>query len=188
MQQMETTDERKRSPRKPQTEEELCSLKWFLFLKSLTINDLSVIKNEKGNFFTTEVKNVWSNFKLHRAVTDYYSYGNAKNGKILFAAGDTFELCGNGVKPIVANYIKGKLSNADLLDKDKQEIEAFMSPIRDALMQIDHAGVYEFPTVPQVIGANIQAELDFELGGNDDNGEHVELENPFEGDNVDMWY
>lgn len=159
----------------PQTEEELCSLKWFLFLKSLTINDLSVIKNEKGNFFTTEVKNVWSNFKLHRAVTDYYSYGNAKKGKILFADGKTFELGDGGVKPIVANYIKGKLSNADLLEKDKQDIEAFMSPIRDALMQIDHVGVYQFPPVPHVVDANIQAELDLALGGDADEEEHVGL-------------
>jgi hypothetical protein len=124
-------------PAKPESEADLANdVKWHLYIESLVMSDLSLIKNEKGNFITTEFVNAWDKMKFLKPYGEYSSWGSAKSGKILFADTKTYEL-GSEIRPINAKYVKGKINNDELRDKDKKEIEGFMRPIRVALDSLD---------------------------------------------------
>ena len=138
-------------PAKPESEADLANdVKWHLYIESLVMSDLSLIKNEKGNFITTEIANAWDKMKFLKPYGEYFSWGSAKSGKILFADTKTYEL-GSEIRPINAKYIKGKISNDELCDKDKKEIESFMRPIRAALDSLDRELVLDANVADLVI-------------------------------------
>ena len=161
-------------PPKPENEEDFLNWKWYMYVGSLDIDQLKVIKKET-NFVTGEVKKAWDNFKCLKSAWEYYSYGSAKDGKILIGTGTTYEL-GEGIKPINVTYNKSKLNPADVLDNVEQQVEAFLSPIRAHLLgqsykEITAAGYGQIKKLPEL---NVQAAANMAIIEEENEEEHDE--------------
>ena len=122
-------------PAKPQTEAELTGPQWELYLESIGVTDLKLIKKET-DFTMAPVEKAWDNFKCLKSGWEYFSYGSASKGKILIGNGQTYTL-GSQISPIEARYNKRTLNPADVLDNADQVIDNFFTPIRNALRAID---------------------------------------------------
>jgi hypothetical protein len=75
--------------------------------------------------------NLWTPFK------EYYSWGNAKSGQILFGTGKTLQMENNGqINPVVSQYSGGKLVKADLLEEDQRRMTKLANKLKEALLEI----------------------------------------------------
>ena len=110
--------------------------KWSLYVESLEFSDLKMMKRE-NNIVTKTGLDILSSLKFWTPITEYYSWGNAKDGQILFGAGKTFKLEESGqISQVSSQYSTGKLVKADLLDDDLRKLEKFMEPLRTSLTTI----------------------------------------------------
>ena len=111
-------------------------LTWQLFVQSLSLTDLTVIKKDV-NFVTTIGADLLNKLFFWTPALEYYSWGNAKAGQILFGTGTTYALdSSGGIQPINARYNKGKIDKSGLFDEGEQKIEKMMQPIRLALLAL----------------------------------------------------
>ena len=149
-------------PEAPKSEADFANnAKWQLYVESLTINDVKIIKKETGTLIGA-VKDALDKMCFFSVVPENRAWGNAKDGQILFGTGSTYALTSSGnISPISANYNSGKISTSDLWDKDKAKVESLTSLIRDTLQAIDA------PAAPYVNNGNVIMEVD--EGEEDDN-------------------
>ena len=111
--------------------------KWQLYVESLTLTDVKIIKKETGTLIGA-LKDALSKMCFFSVIPENLAWGNAKDGQILFGTGKTYALDSEGnIGPISAIYNSGKISSSELWDKDKARVETLTSTIREALMTLD---------------------------------------------------
>ena len=102
-----------------------------MYVYSLQFTKLN--KMETG-FGMSLVKELIDKVKFWAPVHEYYSWGNAKEGKILFGAGKTFMLNGSGeIKPISSASGRSML-RADLDEADKQKYDEMINSVKAAML------------------------------------------------------
>ena len=118
-------------PKKPETDAEFEGKEYNLYVYSLQFTKLN--KMETG-FGMSLVKELIDKVKFWAPVHEYYSWGNAKEGKILFGAGKTFMLNGSGeIKPISSASGRSML-RADLDEADKQKYDEMINSVKAAML------------------------------------------------------
>ena len=123
-------------PTKPNTEAEFESLMWDLYVESLDFSEMPVLKKDT-NFAMSLVDDLLNNLNVWTPIKEYYSWGNAKSGQILFGTGKTLQMENNGqINPVVSQYSGGKLVKADLLEEDQRRMENLATKVKDALLQV----------------------------------------------------
>ena len=123
-------------PTKPNTEAEFESLMWNLYVESLDFSEMPILKKDT-NFAMSLVDDLLNNLNLWTPFKEYYSWGNAKSGQILFGTGKTLQMENNGqINPVVSQYSGGKLVKADLLEEDQRRMENLATKVKDALLQV----------------------------------------------------
>ena len=123
-------------PTKPNTEAEFESLMWNLYVESLDFSEMPVLKKDT-NFAMSLVDDLLNNLNVWTPIKEYYSWGNAKSGQILFGTGKTMQMDKNGqINPVVSQYSGGKLVKADLLEEDQRRMENLATKVKDALLQV----------------------------------------------------
>ena len=102
------------------------------------------------------IKKTWENnkdkVKFWEAVTDYFAWGDAKKGKILFSSGTPYILAGE-ISDANSLFGEGRLTMEDLLDTDKANFNDFIDKIRTSLTQLG-ATVRNAPRRENLIGAD----------------------------------
>ena len=127
-------DKQPEKPTKPVTDEDFESAKYTLYVKSLVFSKL--IKSETG-FGMSLVKELVDKIKFWTPVEEYYSWGNAKNGQILFGTGKNFVLNGSGqIEGFSSKYSRGKLNRNDLMDADRVKYDKMVEEVRKELLDI----------------------------------------------------
>ena len=123
-------------PTKPNTEAEFESLMWNLYVESLDFSEMPILKKDT-NFAMSLVDDLLNNLNLWTPFKEYYSWGNAKSGQILFGTGKTLQMENNGqINPVVSQYSGGKLVKADLLEEDQRRMTKLANKLKDALLQV----------------------------------------------------
>lgn len=118
-------------PKKPETDDEFGGKVYDLYVYSLQFTKLN--KMETG-FGMSLVKELIDKVKFWAPVHEYYSWGNAKEGKILFGAGKTFMLNGSGeIRPISSASGRSML-RADLDQADKQKYDEMINCVKRAML------------------------------------------------------
>ena len=131
-------------PNRPKTDAEFEGKEYDLYVYSLQFTKLN--KMETG-FGMSLVKELIDKVKFWAPVHEYYSWGNAKEGKILFGAGKTFMLNGSGeIKPI-SSASGRSLLRADLDEADKTKYDEMVNSVKAAMLdwnalqvEVNHAG------------------------------------------------
>ena len=133
-------------PTKPKEDAEFESLMWNLYVESLDISEMPVLKKDT-NFAMSLVDDLLNNLNLWTPFKEYYSWGNAKSGQILFGTGKTLQMENNGqINPVVSQYSGGKLVKADLLEEDQRRMTNLANKLKEALLQVgvgDNQDVHE---------------------------------------------
>ena len=124
---------------------------WANAVERLTFtNPITLSKDENI------IKKTWENnkdkVKFWEAVTDYFAWGDAKKGKILFSSGTPYILAGE-ISDANSLFGEGRLTMEDLLDTDKANFNDFIDKIRTSLTQLG-ATVRNAPRRENLIGAD----------------------------------
>ena len=123
-------------PAKPATDAEFEGQQWNLYVNSLDVSEMPILKKDT-NFAMSLVDDLLNNLNLWTPFKEYYSWGNAKSGQILFGTGKTLQMENNGqINPVVSQYSGGKLVKADLLEEDQRRMENLATKVKDALLQV----------------------------------------------------
>ena len=121
-------------PVKPITEIQLLGNEYNNYVNSLIINQTSILSKDTGvigSIGQTAIDKI--NFP--RPILEYFSWGNSKEGKILFSDDSTYQL-GKSNRHVTTRYAYGKFRVGDFGEENSQEIKDFMVPIRKALNAI----------------------------------------------------
>jgi hypothetical protein len=114
------------------TQEQLLGVYWTRLLQGLT-TDGKIIEGDTG-FVKDVLSSIPRAIDFDRPRREYFSWGNAKDGKILFSDKTTYQLGGEMNKVVETKYSGGKLKKEDFAAENiEQKISDFMTPIRDAL-------------------------------------------------------
>ena len=114
------------------TQEQLLGDYWTRLLQGLT-TDGKIIEGDTG-FVKDAVSSFIKAIDFDRPRREYFSWGNAKDGKILFSDKTTYQLGGEMNKVVETKYSGGKLKKEDFAAENiEQKITNFITPIRDAL-------------------------------------------------------
>ena len=114
------------------TQEQLLGDYWTRLLQDLT-TDGKIIEGDTG-FVKDVLSSIPRAIDFDRPRREYFSWGNAKDGKILFSDKTTYQLGGEMNKVVETKYSGGKLKKEDFAAENiEQKISDFMTPIRDAL-------------------------------------------------------
>jgi hypothetical protein len=114
------------------TQEQLLGDYWTRLLQGLT-TDGKIIEGDTG-FVKDVLSSIPRAIDFDRPRREYFSWGNAKDGKILFSDKTTYQLGGEMNKVVETKYSGGKLKKEDFAAENiEQKISDFMTPIRDAL-------------------------------------------------------
>ena len=114
------------------TQEQLLGDYWNRLLQGLT-TDGKIIEGDTG-FVKDVLSSIPRVIDFDRPRREYFSWGNAKDGKILFSDKTTYQLGGEMNKVVETKYSGGKLKKEDFAAENiEQKISDFMTPIRDAL-------------------------------------------------------
>lgn len=125
-------------PNKPTTEAQLLGDEWTNYVNNLIIEDgAKIISNDTG-IIGSIADTALNKINVARPIMEYKSWGNSKEGAILFSSGATYEL-GNPIKDVVTQYADGKFTKSDLGDDSDRKMEDFMEPIRTALKALGTA-------------------------------------------------
>ena len=120
------------APAIPTTEEILLSADdWNAYLNCLTVKDIPAMERDLhiGGVVGT---NWLDNISFWRPAIEYYSWGKAKDGKILLADDKTYQF-GEVIHPVATKYNEGKYNKAQFGEGIDRKIEKFMKPIREGL-------------------------------------------------------
>ena len=114
------------------TQEQLLGDYWTRLLQGLT-TDGKIIEGDTG-FVKDVLSSIPRAIDFDRPRREYFSWGNAKDGKILFSDKTTYQLGGEMNKVVETKYSGGKLKKEDFAAENiEQKITNFITPIRDAL-------------------------------------------------------
>lgn len=123
------------TPQRPASDEELENeAKWNLYVRSLQFT-----KPLKATSFLDEVAAVFdpSNFNLATPIKEYYSWGNAKAGQILFGTGSTFSMKADGtISKLETHHNQGKITRALLSEKDQNAYDRLNESVQRQLEQL----------------------------------------------------
>ena len=107
------------TPQKPASEDDLMNeAKWNLYVRSLQFTK----PLSKSSTLLDEVAAVFdpTDFNLATPIKEYYSWGNAKAGQILFGTGSTFSMKSDGtISKLETHHNQGKITKALLSEKEQ---------------------------------------------------------------------
>ena len=120
------------TPERPSTKEEFEGKKYELYVYSLEFPEL--IKMETGLGMSV-LKEMIDKFKFWAPVHEYKSWGNAKDGKILFGTGDSYVLDSSTgmLKPISTVRSRNVLTPTDAEDGDNR-YKSLITQVRKAML------------------------------------------------------
>ena len=119
-------------PAKPVTDDEYEGAVYDLYVYSLEFTKL--VKMETG-FGMSLVKDLIDQVKFWAPMHEYYSWGNAKNGQILFGTGKTYRLSDSGeIAPISSVSSRNKLNRANLKEAELERYNTMISSVKGALV------------------------------------------------------
>ncbi len=119
----------------PSTEEQLLKpADWDAYVSRLTVKNIPAMERDL-QIGGTLGKSIVDNINIVRPALEYYSWGKAKKGKILFSDDQTYQL-GQKIQAVATKYNKGRYNKAELGDDVDQKINNFIRPIRDVLPNI----------------------------------------------------
>ena len=130
-------------PTRPKTDDDYEGVVYDLYVYSLEFTKL--VKMETG-FGMSLVKDLIDQVKFWAPAEEYYSWGNAKNGQILFGTGKTYRLNGSGeIEPISSVSSRNKLNRADLKEAELVKYNLMKRSVKDAMLGnwqdvLDHVG------------------------------------------------
>lgn len=126
-------------PERPKTDDDFEGVKYNLYVFSLKLT--KNIKQETG-FGMSLLKDLIDKVKFWAPVEEYYSWGNAKNGQILFGTGPTFVMNGSGeIKSINTVSSRNKLNREDLNEADRGKYDQMTTDLKNALLGNDWTNV-----------------------------------------------
>ena len=126
-------------PERPKTDDDFEGVKYNLYVFSLKLT--KNIKQETG-FGMSLLKDLIDKVKFWAPVEEYYSWGNAKNGQILFGTGPTFVMNGSGeIKSINTVSSRNKLNREDLNEADQGKYDQMTTDLKNALLGNDWTNV-----------------------------------------------
>lgn len=119
-------------PTRPKTDDDYEGVVYDLYVYSLEFTKL--VKMETG-FGMSLVKDLIDQVKFWAPMHEYYSWGNAKNGQILFGTGKTYRLNDSGeIAPISSVSNRNKLNRADLKEAEFVKYNAMKRSVKDAML------------------------------------------------------
>ena len=134
----------------PEDEEQLLDpATWNAYVSLLTVKNIPAMERDlhMGGIVGTSILD---HINIVRPVQEYYSWGKAKNGKILFSDNRTYQL-GKKIEPVATKYNQGKYNRAQLGKGIDPKIEKFMNPITDALKRLGAVAIddWELVEIPE---------------------------------------
>ena len=148
-------------PVKPNGDDEFESGKYILYALSLQLEDEIPLFKISNSFGMSILDAIKENVKFWKPATEYTSWGNAKDGQILFGQGKSFYFnpsdAGVTIEKVdVAGLSRGKLSKSQLNTDDRQKFDSLMKPVVEALTKIEGGAVVN--EEPQLEIDNIEEE------------------------------
>lgn len=138
---------------------------WEAYVNGLQYNEMKILNKESGVLAQT-AQDVLKNLKFWTPACEYYSWGNAKDGQILFGGSKTLALNADGViGGISSTYNSGTINSSDLFGKEQKQVSKILSDVKRALFNIDAPFV-------EIQNENVQG-----------NAEGENIEEPVEGNN-----
>jgi hypothetical protein len=135
-------------PKRPVTDDEYEGAVYDLYVYSLEFTKL--VKMETG-FGMSLVKDLIDQVKFWAPMHEYYSWGNAKNGQILFGTGKTYRLNDSGeIAPISSVSSRNKLNKANLKEAELERYNTMISSVKGALVD-DWGAVQQSVTTAAVV-------------------------------------
>lgn len=128
-------------PERPKTDDDFEGAKYNLYVFSLKLT--KIIKQETG-FGLSLVKDLIDKVKFWAPVEEYYSWGSAKSGQILFGTGPTFVMNGSGeIKSINTVSGRNKLNREDLNAANQGKYDQMTTNLKNALLGNDWTTVQQ---------------------------------------------
>ena len=119
----------------PSNEEQLLDpTVWDPYVSRLTVKNIPAMERDL-QMVGTLASNFVDNINIVRPALEYYSWGKAKKGKILFSDDQTYQL-GQKIQAVATKYNKGRYNKAELGDDVDQKINNFIRPIREGLANL----------------------------------------------------
>lgn len=123
---------------------------WEAYVNGLQYKEMKTLNKESGVLAQT-VQDALKNLKFWTPACEYYSWGNAKDGQILFGGSKTLALNADGViDDISSTYNSGTINTSDLFGKEQKQVSKILSDMKRALLQIDTPAVIENDNVQDV--------------------------------------
>jgi hypothetical protein len=158
-------------PVKPGSDDEFESGKYILYALSLQLEDEIPLFKISNSFGMSILDAIKENVKFWKPATEYTSWGNAKDGQILFGQGKSFYFNPSdaGVtiaKVDVAGLSRGKLNRKQLNTDDRQKFDSLMKPVVEALTKIEGGAV-----------VNEEPQLEVDNNEHEEQGENQNMNN-----------
>ena len=118
----------------PEKEEDLLGDQYTAYVRDLTIKEGSIIEKDSA-LWGNLGKSILDKVDPSRPVREYKSWGDTKDGAILFSDNKTYKL-GAQIKTVDTKFSGGKFNLADLGDDPTRRMAGFMIPIREALRNL----------------------------------------------------
>lgn len=110
---------------------------WEAYVNGLQYNEMKTLNKESGVLAQT-AQDALKNLKFWTPACEYYSWGNAKDGQILFGGAKTLALNSEGViGGINSTYNSGMINSSDLFGKEQKQVSKILSDVKRALFDID---------------------------------------------------
>ena len=127
----------------PQTSQELSGNVWQTYINGLTIRESNIIEKDSA-LWGNLGKAILDKFDPSRPIREYKSWGDTKDGAILFSDKKTYKL-GATISDVETKFNGGKFKRSDLGDNAARKVEDFMVPIRDALRNLGVSNIMNEP-------------------------------------------
>jgi hypothetical protein len=124
------------NPARPANEDELeDEEKWNLYVRSLQftkpVSSLGLLDELAAAVFDP------TNLKLATPIREYYSWGNAKAGQILFGTGATYSMKADGtISKLETHRNQARISRALLSEKDQEDFDKLNDAMQLTLMSL----------------------------------------------------
>ena len=121
------------TPQKPASDADLMNeAKWNLYVRSLQftkpLSKSSTLLDELAAVFDP------TDFNLATPIKEYYSWGNAKAGQILFGTGSTFSMKADGtISKLETHHNQGKITKALLSEKEQNAYDRLNESVQGRL-------------------------------------------------------
>ena len=158
-------------PVKPDGDDEFESGKYILYALSLQLEDEIPLFKISNSFGMSILDAIKENVKFWKPATEYTSWGNAKDGQILFGQGKSFYFnpsdAGVTIEKVdVAGLSRGKLSKSQLNTDDRQKFDSLLKPVVEALTKIEGGAV-----------VNEEPQLEVDNNEHEEQGENQNMNN-----------